>query len=46
MIAQQRQFLMLAEGPHIAEAGPRIESILLCHVKNSSWKTLEDASNP
>ena len=32
MIAQERQFLMLAEGPHIAEAWPRIESVLVWQV--------------
>src|SRR5215470_3327358 len=37
VIAQQRQFLMLAEGSHIAKAGPRTERIVVWHVKSSSW---------
>jgi hypothetical protein len=45
VIAQQRQFLLLAQGPNVAKARSRAVGIIVCHVKLLS-ETLEEASNP
>ena len=38
MIAQQRQFFLLAQGTHIAKARPRTKGICISHFKISSQK--------
>jgi hypothetical protein len=45
VIPQQRQLLVLAQRPHIAEARPRTISVFVWHFK-LLLEALEEASNP
>ena len=46
MVAQQRQFLLLTQRPNGALCERRTRNVLVVHLQNSSWKALEEASNP
>ena len=46
VIPQQRQLFLLAQGPHIAKARPRMANRVVCTCAKLLLAALEEASNP